>query len=397
MNSQVRRLSSAVAAALVCSAVSAAQAGWSEDFDSYVNGYDITNSSWDQWDNVAIADSFVTTAQSLSAPHSLYTELAADVVQDFNGTYTTGYWNVSVWTFVPATMVDPQWFVALNDYFVGCGGGGTCSWSGQASYDPTVPEFFAQVGPSLCTGANQFNLTAPLVIGAWAETVLKIDLCGDIAQLYYDGNKVGDPFQWSSSFGPGVVEFDTIDLYANNNPTPGDRMYWDDLLIKPATGPIPCCEGQWSAVATCPPGVSSVATGSCVMTIAGNGVPSASQNSGFTIDVAVAPNDKQGLVFYGKTKTCFAPVLWGPTGSTSYLCVKAPTQRMTAGNSGNVLGQPCTGSYSVDWNTFMANNAPAVGNPRMVGEAFDAQYWVRDPGTPKTTTLSAAMRFCLAP
>jgi hypothetical protein len=131
----------------------------------------------------------------------------------------------------------------------------------------------------------------------------------------------------------------------------------------------------------------------CVPSISGIGAPSASATSGFTIRVDGVEGQRAGLVFYGASGQIALP--WG-SGGSSYLCVKAPTQRMSVHNAfGNFL--QCDGVLQQDWNAFMASVPGALGNPRAAGQAFDAQGWFRDPPAVKTTNLSNALHFVLEP
>jgi hypothetical protein len=86
--------------------------------------------------------------------------------------------------------------------------------------------------------------------------------------------------------------------------------------------------------------------------MSGNGVPSASFASSFTLDVSSVEGQKQGLIFYGLDNSGFAPVPWG--ASTSFLCVKAPLQRTPAQSSGGSAGA-CDGALALDWNAYLAS------------------------------------------
>jgi hypothetical protein len=145
-----------------------------------------------------------------------------------------------------------------------------------------------------------------------------------------------------------------------------------------------------STVAYCTAGTTS---NGCNATMTAIGTPSASANSGYTLLVSNVEGQKQGLLFYSISGRSAAA--WG-TGS-SFLCVKAPTQRIPAQNTGGAAGS-CNGELSVDWNAYMATAAPtAVGNPRVAGQVYQAQGWFRDPPAPKTTHLSNALEFTLLP
>jgi len=74
--------------------------------------------------------------------------------------------------------------------------------------------------------------------------------------------------------------------------------------------------------------------------------------------------------------------------------VRPPFQRTGEQSSGGNTGA-CNGVLSIDWNLFMATNLTALGNPRFLGQQFDAQGWYRDPPTPKTTQLTDGLHFVL--
>jgi Tol biopolymer transport system component len=132
----------------------------------------------------------------------------------------------------------------------------------------------------------------------------------------------------------------------------------------------------------------------CIASISASGSPSASSGSGFTLSVSAVEGQKQGLLFYGLDNTGFAPAPWG--GSTSYLCIKSPTQRTPAQSSGGTAGA-CNGALAIDWNLFRASTPGALGSPFAAGQHVFAQGWFRDPPSPKTTSLSNAIEFVVGP
>lgn len=131
----------------------------------------------------------------------------------------------------------------------------------------------------------------------------------------------------------------------------------------------------------------------CVPSISGTGTPSASATSGFTIACAGVEGQKSGIVFYGIHGRVANP--WA-VGSTSTLCVKAPSQRMGTQNSGGTLGS-CNGTLAEDWNAFRASHATALGSPFAPGNVVNSQGWFRDPLAPKTTNLTNALEFVVQP
>lgn len=146
-----------------------------------------------------------------------------------------------------------------------------------------------------------------------------------------------------------------------------------------------CASGVYCTAAT--------SSNGCVSSISTQGVASASAASGFTLRVDGLDGQRQGLFFYGASGQSALP--WA-SGSTSFLCVKSPTQRMTLSSSGGT-GGACNGVLAVDWNAFVASHSGALGAPRVAGAQFDAQAWFRDPPAPRSTNLSDAVHFVLVP
>ncbi len=122
--------------------------------------------------------------------------------------------------------------------------------------------------------------------------------------------------------------------------------------------------------------------------------PSVSAGSGsFFVTCSGADGQKDGVIFYGVSGRDATP--WA-LGSTSFLCVKAPTQRTANANSGGTMGA-CDGSYSLDFFAWLAGNPGTLGAPAMVGNQFNFQAWYRDPPAPKTTSLSDGLECFIAP
>ena len=151
--------------------------------------------------------------------------------------------------------------------------------------------------------------------------------------------------------------------------------------------------GDWiwpTPASYCTAGTSS---GGCTATIGFSGVPSASAGSGFDMLVTNVEGQKAGLVFYGVGGASASP--WSPN-STSFLCVKSPSQRSSAQQSGGAAGA-CDGTLQLDWNAYIASHPAALGVPFQGGEVVWAQAWYRDPPAPKTTNLSDGLTFTVAP
>jgi hypothetical protein len=157
-----------------------------------------------------------------------------------------------------------------------------------------------------------------------------------------------------------------------------------------------------SAVLTviCPPIIppqnyctAGTTSNGCNATMAASGSPSVAATSGFTLSASNVEGDKQGLIFYSVSGR--ASTVWA-AGSTSFLCVKTPTQRTGAQSAGGTPGA-CDGAFSVDWLAFLAANPTAEGAPFSAGTTVNAQAWFRDPPAPKTTNLSDGLEFVTLP
>ncbi len=131
----------------------------------------------------------------------------------------------------------------------------------------------------------------------------------------------------------------------------------------------------------------------CTPNLLASGSPSASAASGFTLACTALDGDRTALAFYGNSGPKSS--VWA-VGSSSYLCVKSPTRRMTATGTGGTIGA-CDGSYSIDWLDFMATRPSALGNPLTAGQVFHAQVWFRDPSAPGSTNLSNGAQWTMAP
>lgn len=411
MNSQVIRLTTVIGAAVLAAAAAQAQAPQNQTFDTFalgsVNGQGAAPDTWQQWGSsggLGFNGGAVSTAFAHSGTQSLGTELLDDKIVDRDTVYGSlgGRWNWSVWCYTPATQVLPQWAIFLGDYHLTPSFG--AHWMSQAKFDPSLGQVAIDMGPKsllVCPGGttgNQFAVTAPLVVGAWTELRYDIDTTTDRVQCWYNNAPVGQLWQLSdgisAGFSPNGATFGTIDLYANGNTLAGDRGYWDDVTITANTDPKALdCLGQFNVYCT-----AGTSFSGCVPTIVGSGVPSATAGAGFSIDLLGSEGNRQGLLFYGMSGQNLSGAPWGP-GSSSTLCVKAPTQRTPlqalSGTAGN-----CDANYTFDWNTYMSTalTPPQIGYPRQVGCSFDAQYWYRDnTGGAKTTSLSDGLHFTVGP
>ncbi|MCY3002830.1 MAG: proprotein convertase P-domain-containing protein [Planctomycetota bacterium] len=121
--------------------------------------------------------------------------------------------------------------------------------------------------------------------------------------------------------------------------------------------------------------------GYCTSGTSSNGCVPTLTASGTSLSVTNTEGMKVGLFFFGVNGPRYAP--WGP-GSTSVLCVKAPTQRMAVQISGG-FAVTCTGTYFQDCAGALAAAGVTTGTTVYV------QCWYRDPPAPKNTNLTNAV------
>jgi len=155
------------------------------------------------------------------------------------------------------------------------------------------------------------------------------------------------------------------------------------------------CPGGPAPVNYCTAGTT---TNGCNATMSATGTPSLSATSGFVVNVANVEGQKQGIIFYGQAGPVATP--WG-LGGSSYLCVKAPTQRSAAQNTGGSLAG-CNGAMSLDVLAYLAANPAAIGgsasaSPFLAGQKAWLQGWFRDPPAVKTTSLSDGLEITFVP
>ncbi len=146
------------------------------------------------------------------------------------------------------------------------------------------------------------------------------------------------------------------------------------------------CETCPGILTYCTAGTSAAG---CVPTLSAVGTPSVAAASGFVLHATGMEGQRAALFFYSVTGPKLT--VWAP-GSSSYLCVKAPTQRMGTSFTGGTAGV-CDGAVSEDFLAFWAARPGALGQPVQAGQVFDAQVWYRDPAAPGTTSLSGGIQF----
>src|SRR5688572_28279702 len=142
---------------------------------------------------------------------------------------------------------------------------------------------------------------------------------------------------------------------------------------------------DWSPAAPSIYCTAKTTSAGCVPALALVGAPSASAPSGFSILAASVHPQNVGIYFFGRNGPAAVPFQGG------LLCVTPPLVRVApqlAGGTGT-----CGGTYALDFNAWLAANAPELRAP---GEDFCVQCWFRDPPDPVSGTgLTDAASFVL--
>jgi subtilisin-like proprotein convertase family protein len=149
-----------------------------------------------------------------------------------------------------------------------------------------------------------------------------------------------------------------------------------------------CFAAPAAPVSYCTAGTT---TNGCNATISASANPSVSLANACTISVTNVEGQKTGLVFYSITGR--ATLAWN---ASSFLCVKAPTQRSGPQSSGGTV-LACDGTLSLDWNAYQLSHPTALGQPWSSGDVVQVQAWFRDPPAGKSTNLSNAIEMTYAP
>lgn len=243
------------------------------------------------------------------------------------------------------------------------------------SHDTSTGKPLAPLGsgpfPITLTNAWQgANLTAPVALtGGQTYWIVWRAALGAQASLDLVGTSPGP--LWTISVDGATTWFTPVQS--------NDRQWKYRLVGSCVTPPASYC-------------TAGTTTNGCNATLASTGVPSASATSGFVVTASQVEGQKQGLFFYSLSGAQAQP--WG--SGTSFLCVHPPTQRGPVATSGGT-SNACDGSLTLDWNAFRASSPTILGAPFQGGESVWIQTWFRDPPAPKSTSLSNALSFTVAP
>jgi len=282
------------------------------------------------------------------------------------------------------------------------------------AYDPTSNKLYGAISTSSPTGFYEINRTtgSATLIGdpaIYLDGMTYVGSTGDIVGVYAGPGTVHsiDPLTGVSApiGGSGFVNNCGVAWGPSSNQVyaldhSGDLYAFDVAAGYARTtlfSGLGSMDGLALAGPSCPGPVSyctsSTTTHGCVPSITATGALSVAATNGCVIDVSSVEGQKSGLIFYGASGQVAFP--WAP-GSTSFFCVKSPTQRTLLQSTGGTNGQ-CDGALTLDLRDFMATYSGALGSSVAAGDTFQVQSWFRDPPAPKTTNLSNALQIVACP
>ncbi len=249
------------------------------------------------------------------------------------------------------------------------------------------------------TTGRFYGLTSTPMLPNFGRGLYEIDLVGNTVTYLA-------PYPAGETDIDGLAVHNGLAYYVSDGPnTTQANFYVFDVATGAQVGTLPSPftgDGNMSGATFVPSAPTSpvsyctagTSTNSCIPAMSATTQPNLANNAGCVITCTGLEGQKLGLFFYGVDNGGFSPNPWG--ASTSFLCVKAPTQRTPSGNSGGTFGA-CDGTLSVNWDTFQTNNPGSLGNPFSAGDSIYVQTWYRDPPSPKTTNLSDALEMTVQP
>ncbi len=251
-------------------------------------------------------------------------------------------------------------------------------------FGTSVSEGVVAAAPDGSGGVFVSGWTLGSLVGASAGWLAQYDSAGNqlgIRQIGQIGTNSSEYANGAAPDGSGGVYLGGVTYGAWGAPNAGGSDAW--FARYDGVGPP-------SSYCT-----ASTSANGCSASISANASPSATFATPCVLNIANVEGQRQGLIFYGVDNTGFSPLPWS-TGSSSFLCVKPPTQRTAIQSSGGAIAS-CDGTLSLDWNAFHAANPGALGAPFTTGSKVYAQGWFRDPPAPKSTNLSNAITLTVFP
>jgi hypothetical protein len=200
---------------------------FTDSFDTYVTGSTIAGQGgWETWDNSPAADTTVEATQAFNPPNSLLVAGPADIVHQFAGV-TSGIWHARVMTYVPSTQEGEMFFILMNTYIPGVHN--NPDWSAQVvlcnvnCLGNGLPGMIFNLGGGEVPGGGSL----PLVLDAWVELRVTVDLDANQYQVFY-GGQLFDTQQWTLT---NPLQLQAFDLFSNGSTESYMDLAWLDTTV----------------------------------------------------------------------------------------------------------------------------------------------------------------------
>jgi hypothetical protein len=214
--------------------LAAGQIGFHDDFDAYPPGEDVCgHGHWEVWEGGGDNCGQISQDQSFSPGNSLRVSglegpTGDDIVRRFD--IVGGVWEFKSKVYVPVDATGQGWIIFLNQY------PRNMNWSLQIVFDATR---------NLIFNSHNTQQRLPLVKGQWAEITMRVDLDGDVAEAWYEGQPFITNWSWRNGLGGnGQPWIHALDLYGGEPNAGGiSAIYFDDVRLDEVLFGS-CCMGQ---------------------------------------------------------------------------------------------------------------------------------------------------------
>jgi hypothetical protein len=228
-------------AGAVLGCAGAAQAQFTDNFDSYTVGELCPQGGWQEWVGSVDVCGDVSTDFASSGANSLKivgnvggsAGLGNDTVHRFDS-FSGGVWEFKIKTFVPNEATGSAYVILLNTYDDPPGAPpADYRWSLQVRVDADT---------NLVTAEGGGGENTALIKGEWVELRAVIDLDNDSVDYFYNGAEFASDRSWINGISAGgQPRIQAIDLYGNEPPAGTTGTYYDDLSLTQQGGtPCPC-------------------------------------------------------------------------------------------------------------------------------------------------------------
>ncbi len=207
-----------VLAAMLAVGTAYGAAAISDDFESYAVGSGLKGIGiWDTWDGSG-PDGVISDEQAASGTKSL--KIVGDNDVTANIAQAAGMWEIKCKVFVPAGHAGTTYFILMNAYDGAAGGND--HWAQQFELRDTS-----------VAAASEGGGTAPLVVGAWSEIKVVVDLFNNVQSVYYNDALLLSNAEWAETTSARTLGI--IDFYGAGG---SSAVYFDDLAVTEIAPPI---------------------------------------------------------------------------------------------------------------------------------------------------------------